>query len=743
MGAMRKRAIGFFVLGVVFAVPGCEEPLNHPYRVSERGRNILYTSFSEPPKHLDPAVSYSSDEYAFIGQIYEPPFQYHYLKRPYELVPLTAEAVPEPRYFDADGKPLPRNADPQKVARAVYEIRIKPGIMYQEHPCFAKDASGSFLYHALTEKDIEDIHEIRNFPKTGTRELTAADYIYQIKRLAHPKLHSPVLSTMAKYVSGLAEYATALQNDLEAERNRRRSEQGAMYNQELDEKQNPIRLDLTKHPLPGVESVDRHTYRIILKAKYPQIVYWLAMPFFSSIPAEAVEFYEQPVLIERNITLDRFPVGTGAYRMHTYDPNMEIILVRNENFHAEHYPSEGEPQDEENGLLDDGGKRLPFIERVVHKLEKESIPYWNKFLQGYYDTSGISSDSFDKAIQLSPDGSPALTDYLTSRNIRLATSTSTSTYYYGFNMTDDVVGGCSEENCRLRRAINIAMDMEEFVQIFRNGRGISAQSPLPPGIFGYEKGEEGCNPYLYDWDKHRGIARRRSIEHAKKLLAEAGYPGGKDEEGRPLVIHFDNSWTGPGATTTINWLIKQFKKIDIQMKSRTTDYNRFREKMNTGNFQLFSWGWNADYPDPENFMFLLYGLNGKVRHHGENAANYDSPRFNELFKKMEHMDNTGERLAIIRQMKKIVQHDAPWIGIWHPIGFGLYPEWFLNTKPNLMANNTVKYKRLRPDIREEYRKNRNKPVLWPILALASFVILGSLPAVVTIRRKRLAGEGDR
>ncbi len=736
---MRTRLCTILALIFFLAVPSCSGPLNHPYRPTERGENILYSSFDELPKHLDPAISYSSDEYTFIAQIYEPPFQYHYLKRPYQLVPLTAESVPGPKYYDKDGNPLPADADAAKIARAVYEIKIKPGIMYQNHPCFARDKEGDCLYRNLTPGDVEGITQIRDFPETGTRELTAADYVYQIKRLAHPNLHSPILSTMEKYILGLPEYAAALQKDLDEERARRREEQGAAYNQEVNEKRDPIKLDMNRHPLPGVEVVDRHTYRITIKNKYPQIIFWLAMPFFCPMPPEANDFYRQPVLMDKNIVLDRFPVGTGAYRMDVCDPNMEIVMAANENFHGEAYPSEGEPDDEKNGLLADAGKPLPFIKKAAFKREKETIPYWNKFLQGYYDSSGISSDSFDKAIQFSDRGDAEVTGYLSDRNIRLITSTATSTYYYGFNMKDDVVGGYTEDKCKLRQAVNIALDMEEFIQIFRNGRGTAAHSPLPPGIFGHDAGKTGSNPYQYDWDDERGAPRRKSIEHARKLLAEAGYPDGRDREGKPLVIHFDSSWTDPGSATLINWLIKQFAKINIQLKSRATDYNRFREKMNDGNFQLFFWGWNADYPDPENFLFLLYGPNGKTDHDGENAANYDSPEFNKLFKQMEHMENSEERLAIIRKMNAIYQHDAPWAGVWYPIGFGLYHDWLKNTKPNLMANNTLKYKGLDGKAREEYRTEVNQPVLWPIAALFGLLLLSIVPAAVTVRRKRRAG----
>src|ERR1700722_19049528 len=74
--------------------------LNDPYPKSQSYKNIFYSSFSERPKTLDPAKSYSSDEYEIINQIYEPPLQYHYLKRPYSLIPLTAASFPKVEYFN-------------------------------------------------------------------------------------------------------------------------------------------------------------------------------------------------------------------------------------------------------------------------------------------------------------------------------------------------------------------------------------------------------------------------------------------------------------------------------------------------------------------------------------------------------------------------------------------------------------------------------------------------------------------
>ena len=112
------------LLVVLVALAGAScggSPWNNPYPASESGKNILYSAFTERPKHLDPVQSYSENEYVFINQIYQPPLQYHYFKRPYELIPFAAEAVPVPQYFDAEGRRLPQDVDSSKVAYTVYE----------------------------------------------------------------------------------------------------------------------------------------------------------------------------------------------------------------------------------------------------------------------------------------------------------------------------------------------------------------------------------------------------------------------------------------------------------------------------------------------------------------------------------------------------------------------------------------------------------------------------------------------
>jgi oligopeptide transport system substrate-binding protein len=111
---------------------------------------------------------------------------------------------------------------------------------------------------------------------------------------------------------------------------------------------------------------------------------------------------------------------------------------------------------------------------------------------------------------------------MAAKGIGLLTSVETSISYMGFNMRDPVVGGDLGARPLLRQAIAIAVDYEEYIAIFANGRGVPAQGPLPPGIFGYREGEAGINPVVYRWQQ--GQAVRRTLEEARALLAQAGYP---------------------------------------------------------------------------------------------------------------------------------------------------------------------------------------------------------------------------
>lgn len=699
------------ILSVIMFFSGCDgSRWNSPYELSQVEEPVLFSAFSSRPKHLDPVISYNANEWSIISQVYEPPLQYHYLKRPYTLEPLTLTEMPTVTFLNQSGEVV--SEDSGEVAFSEYRLQLKPNIYFQPHPAFVKDAQGQPALVPLTNEQLEGIRTLEDFTETDTRPLTADDYAYAIKRMAVTSNHSPILGTMKPLIVGMASFSKAVSAQ-------------------------PVTVpELRQKDLPGVQVVSDRELRIRIHGVYPQFLYWLSMNFFAPIPWEAEVFYDQPGLAEKNISLDTYPVGTGPYQLVENDPNRRMRLLANPNYHHGFYPTDGLPDDANPNLLNDAGKPLPFIKEVIYSLEKESVPLWNKFLQGYYDASGVSSDSFDQAISVSSGGDLSLTPEMRDKGIRFLNVVEPTVFYFGFNMLDPVVGGYSEKQRKLRQAISIAMNEEEFISIFLNGRGVAAQGPIPPGIFGFEPGEGGMDPFVYDW--RNGRPQRKSIEEAKRLLAEAGYPNGRQPNGDPLVLHYDTAATGPNSKSQLNWYRKQFAKLGIELVIRATDYNRFQDKMRTGQGQMFSWGWNADYPDPENFLFLLDGEQATVKNKGAgiNYANYDNPEFNRLFKQIKTMSNGPERLELIRQMVRIAQQDAPWSWGFNPKSLALYHSWYHNAWANPLANNTLKYKRLDPKLRAEKQVEWNPPVLWPLILVLALLLVSIYPLVRAYQKRQ-------
>ncbi len=379
---------------------------------------------------------------------------------------------------------------------------------------------------------------------------------------------------------------------------------------------------------------------------------------------------------------------------------------------------------------------MPFIDTAILTLEKETIPRWNKFLQGYYDASGLTSDNYDQAIQ-SGGGQATITPKLDQMGISLLSEIRIADFYWGFNMLDDVVGGDSERAQKLRQAISIAIDTEEYISIFLNERATPAQSLIPPGMYGYEAPPAGINPYVYEWKN--GQLKRRSIAYAKQLMHDAGYPNGIDPStGQPLVIHYDASSQGdPGEKSRFSWMRKQFAKIGINLNVRLTDYNRFRQKLEKGYAQFFGLGWIGDYPDPENFLMILYGQNGKKDFSGVNSTNYNNERFNALFQDMRKTENSPERLNMIKEMNAIIQKDAPMVWGYFPQSILLKQPWYGNVVVSGMAGNTLKYQTIDAKERIKMQNAENRPTFWPAL-LVLLILIGAIVPVLReyIKRER-------
>ena len=185
---------------------------------------------------------------------------------------------------------------------------------------------------------------------------------------------------------------------------------------------------------------------------------------------------------------------------------------------------------------------MPFIDRVVFLLDLEAPPRWNKFLQGYYDLvelEPIDNDLSGQVMEITVEGGTGITPAMKEKGMTMTESRRPFIRYYGFNMRDPIVGGYTEKARKLRQAISIALDINEFIQIFENGRGTVAHGPLPEGLFGHGEGKEAINSVVYNWNDERQVPELKSIEEAKRLLAEAGYPNGRDADGNQLVLNYD------------------------------------------------------------------------------------------------------------------------------------------------------------------------------------------------------------
>ena len=714
---------------------------NNPWPDGAAKTNTIFTGVVESsPRHLDPTASYWSNDTPYTYQIYEPPYGYHYLKRPYQLVAKSAAEVVQPRYIDKDGRPLPDDAPVEQIAESIYEVPIRPGIMFQPHPAFAKDEQGAYRYHSehpMKPGDLGDRVRPLDFEHQGTRELVAEDFVYALKRHATTRIVTPVFSTFAEFVVGLKEYGELVKKE------------DAKLRQGLDpaDQDKPF-LDFRRWPLAGVSAPEKHLLRVRIKGKYPQWGYWMQMTFTAPIPWEADAFYAQPGLAAVGLSLDRWPVGTGPYMMSEFIQDRRHELVRNPNYRRVPYPCDGMPDDKSSGLLDDCGKPTPFVDKVVFTVEREGLPLTNKFRQGFYDIEVYERTDTGKKYQVAMQDSEQIRKEYTEKGFQLNTNTDVNSYYIAFNMLDPTIGDGSDaqqkaRNRKLRQAISIAIDWEEYAKIFPSKAGMTAMSPLPPGIWGSREGTEaGLNPVTHVWKDGQPV--RRPIEDAKKLMVEAGYPNGRDaQSGRPLVLNYDfYAAATPERRPEIDWVVRQFAKIDIQLEVRATDNSQFQDKARKGSYQVFWLGWNADYPDPENFLFLLTGSAGKTKHGGENYSNYDNPEFDRLFDQMKSADNGPARQQMVDKLVRITQEDAPWTMGFFPYASAARQHWIGNYKPAVLIRDQGRYIKLDVDDRVQRLAAWNKPVWWPVL-----LMIGAVLALVWVvlrslrRRERTTARG--
>ena len=675
---MHSHSVGMALLaalGACMAATGCT---NNPYPHADRDQKVLYSSFHEAPKTLDPAVAYTTAEHVITGNVYDTLLEYHYLARPYRLIPGLAVSVPK-------GQDLPDG-------KQTYRFQLRPGVLFHADPCFPPDAAGR-----------------------RTREVTAADLAFALARIADPAVNSPVIGSFAQ-IEGFADFSKRLV---------------ALRRADKAFAALPVHEQYAKAGgIAGVLVHASHELEIVLSQANAQILYWFAMPFTTPVAWEAVAAYDGK---DGRDSFADHAVGTGPFRLALYEKQYRFSLARNELWYATStanrdapgtlFPTAIDPKDVAEGRIDPAyaGRRLPFIDRVTFHREREDIPQFNKLIEGYYDDGGIIKESFDAVIQ-----GGRLSPAMQAHGMRLDVSVEPSIFYVGFNMEDPVVGTpAGERGRRLRQAMSVAVDSHQYLELFLNGRGLPAQTLLPPEIFGYDSSYK--NPF-----------RQYDVERARQLLADAGYKNGIDPAtGNRLKLSFDTSATTAAASLQFEYLANSWRQIGLDVEINATTYNQFQDKVRRGAYQIFHWGWLADFPDPENFFFLLACENARSKSGGPNTAGFCNAQFDSLYQQMKYLPNDARRADLIRRMLAILESERPWIELFHLEDFVLSHAWLVNSKPMGISYPAYKYKDVRPELRARLQSEWNAPLRWPLYLVLCAIVVLTVPAVRTYYRERL------
>jgi len=489
------------------------------------------------------------------------------------------------------------------------------------------------------------------FPGGKGRELTAEDFVYSIKRVADLKVASSGYWAFNGRIAGLDEFRSA--------------SAGAA----------PTDYSL---PVEGLQAPDRYTFQIKLKEPYPQLLWVLAMNYAFAVSREAVEFYGSNFI--------NHPVGTGPYILSRYKSNYRIEFVRNpkwvETGRVELYPSTGPEEARAAGLLDDAGKQIPFIDRIVQYVVDDAATTWMMFLSGQFSYSGISRDNWDAVIK--PDS--GLVEDLKRQGVSLLSSPTLSPYYIGFNLDDPIVG----KNKKLRQALSCAFNPELLVQYY-NGRVTPVYGPLPDPLAGFKP-----KPTAYSYN----------LEKAKQLLAEAGYPGGiNPETGRRLELNVELGNATADMRQSIELIAGMFDKVGVVLNAGYNNWPAFLDKLDRRQAQMFELGWIADYPDSENFLQLFYGANVSP---GPNHANYINPEFDKLYDRLRTMLPGPEKDRLCEQMADLVIEDCPWIYMYQPMDFAVVHNWLKNYSLHDFPYTMVKYRRVDNAAWDEWKAKQGR-----------------------------------
>jgi ABC-type transport system substrate-binding protein len=390
-------------------------------------------------------------------------------------------------------------------------------------------------------------------------------------------------------------------------------------------------------PIEGLKALDRYTLQVKLKQAdytFPMITASLAT---GAVAREVIEHYGDDE--------DAHPVGTGAYMLKEWQRRTHIVLTANPNFRGIHYqPPVGAPGVDWAFAKQFEGQTLPRIGNIDIRVIETPQAVWVSFENGQLDA--VPRLGYNYVNLLAPNGK--LAPRWAARGFQFESFPVAEQLWYEFNMDDPVVGGYTAEKVALRRAIGMAYNRVTEANIVRNGQAIPMQAIVPPGVIGYDA-KLRSNLGQYD------PARANAIldVYGYKIDPVTGYRTLPD--GSPLTIHY-LAITGLDGRDLDELMAKSFASIHIRVDITATNFSDVVKNRLNGAFQLVYGAWSADYPDATNFLQQLYGP-----YAGQgNESRFRNKEYDRLYEKVATMPDSPERNALIAQMNRIVEVNAPW-----------------------------------------------------------------------------------
>ncbi len=487
--------------------------------------------------------------------------------------------------------------------------------------------------------------------KGKPRELVAADCVYQFKRVFDPRFKSPHYSYLQK------------SKPLGLEELRKQAETTGRFDYDRQ--------------VEGARVVDRYVFQVRLADPDPRFIHnFTTANFFGGVAREVVESVSENELMGR-------PVGTGPFRLAQWRRASKIVLERNPTFREERYQA-SPPADDARGIAAAAqlaGNRVPFVDRVEIAIIAETQPQWLAFLNGSLDV-GSPGELLNTA---APQGrmSPALA----KRGIQLDRLVNADIVITYFNMEHPVVGGYTPERVGLRRAITLGYDIQREIRELRRGQLVVAQSPVPPSAYGYDP------TFISDMSAF-DRARARALLDTLGYVDRDGDGWREQPDGTPLVLEFSTQTDQFSRASNELWK-GSLDAIGIKVEFKQGQWPEQAKAARSGKLMMWALGWSAAVPDGETFFDLGYGPNKGAA----NYARFQHAEYDRLFLAQKQLQDGPERMAILRELKRLYVAYMPYKFHGHRILNAFIHPWVIGYRRHPYSRDAFKWIDIDGDLR--------------------------------------------